>query len=167
MDVVGLSFHIGSSCEDFDGYCDAIEISKKLFDSAHDELGLNFHILDIGGGFPGDSFDRINEFCDRINKSLDDNFPIEKFPNLHVYSEPGRYFVESAFTLVSIIQSKKVTKDPVTNEIQESMYYLNEGVYSNFLFLPLGPEEVTPLLMASQRSNLKFKTTIWGEWKRA
>lgn len=42
------------------------------------------------------------------------------------------------------------------------MYYLNEGVYSCFLFIPLGPEEVTPKILSHRRSNEQFRTTIWG-----
>lgn len=165
LDVVGLSFHIGSSVEDYDGYCEAIEICKQLFVAARDELGLNFHILDIGGGFPGESFDKINAFAGQLSRCLDTNFPLDEFPHLQVFSEPGRYFVESAFTLVASIQSRKVIREPMTQNIVETMYYLNEGVYSNFLFLPLGPEEVTPRLLAAKRSDLKFKTTIWGEFR--
>lgn len=163
LDVVGLSFHIGSSVEDYQGYCDAIEICKRLFVKAHDQLDLNLHMLDIGGGFPGDTFDKINAFAPQLNKCLDENFPPAQFPLLQIFSEPGRYFVESAFTLVTTIQSRKVTREPVTRAVVESMYYLNEGVYSSFLFVPLGPEEVTPRLMTARRSDVKFKTTIWGE----
>jgi ornithine decarboxylase len=162
LNVVGLSFHIGSSCEDYEVYCEAIKVCKKLFIAASDVVGFDFKILDIGGGFPGNSFERINEFCEKINNSLEDNFPIKIYPDLKVFSEPGRYFVESAFTLLTFIQSRKVIKDQRSGEIQEMMYYLNEGVYSNFLFIPLGPETVEPQLMKSRRSDLKFNTTIWG-----
>lgn len=166
LNVVGLSFHIGSSCEDYDVYCEAIKVCRKLFDAALDEVGFDFKILDIGGGFPGDSFNRINEFYGKINNSLEDNFPIEIYHDMKVFAEPGRYFVESAFTLLTFIQSRKVIKDQTSGEIQEIMYYLNEGVYSNFLFIPLGPEEVEPHVMKSKRSNLKFNTTIWGWFNR-
>lgn len=69
--------------------------------------------------------------------------------------------MESAFTLVAQIHSRKISKD-AGNIITDVMYYSNEGVYSNFLFIPLGPEYVTPHVLASKRSDVKFKTTIWG-----
>ena len=72
-----------------------------------------------------------------------------------------RYFVESAFTLVSQIHSRKVSKSP-QGETVDVMYYLNEGVYSNFLFIPLGPEDVEPKILPKRRSSEKFRTTIWG-----
>lgn len=83
---------------------------------------------------------------------------------MHVF----RYFVESAFTLVAQIHSRKISKGARSNDddspaaISDVMYYLNEGVYSNFLFIPLGPEYVTPQVLASKRSAVKFNTTIWG-----
>lgn len=161
LNVVGISFHIGSSCEDYDAYCDAIKVTRQIFDAAQ-EIGFRFRILDLGGGFPGDTFDRIDEFSWKINNALDKNFPIEKFPQLKIISEPGRYFVESAFTLVCMIHSRKVIKES-DGKIQEVMYYLNEGVYSNFLFIPLGPEIVDPQIMRENRSDEKFLTTLWGK----
>lgn len=161
LNVVGISFHIGSSCEDYDVYCEAIKVSRGIFNIA-ESLGFNFNILDLGGGFPGDSFSKINEFAGKINKSLEDNFPIQEFPQLKIISEPGRYFVESAFTLVTLIHSRRISKNK-DSSIEEVMYYLNEGVYSNFLFIPLGPETVEPKILFENRSSSKFKSTLWGK----
>lgn len=70
--------------------------------------------------------------------------------------------MESAFTLVAQIHSRKVTKDLANGKIIDVMYYLNEGVYSNFLFIPLGPEIVIPMVLAAKRSPEKYTTTLWG-----
>ena len=161
LKIVGVSFHIGSSCEDFDVYCEAIKVSRNIFKIA-DSSGFKFDILDLGGGYPGESFQRIDEFAWKINKSLEENFPIEEYPDLKIFSEPGRYFVESAFTLVTQVHSRKIAKDCEGN-ILDIMYYLNEGVYSNFLFIPLGPEIVNPKLLSENQSCSRFKTIIWGE----
>ncbi|CRK87632.1 CLUMA_CG001428, isoform A [Clunio marinus] len=160
LNVVGLSFHIGSSCEDYETYGAAIKVCRKLFDVA-ETIGFKFNILDIGGGFPGNNFEKIDEFASKINEYLDENFPIQEFLDLKIFSEPGRYFVESAFTLVTQIHSRKVNKDS-NGVIHDVMYYLNEGVYSNFLFVPLGPEIVQPQIVKRLRSKEKYKTTIWG-----
>lgn len=48
LNVIGISFHIGSSCEDYKVYCEAIEISRSLFEFAAG-IGYKFSILDIGG----------------------------------------------------------------------------------------------------------------------
>jgi ornithine decarboxylase len=48
-------------------------------------------------------------------------------------------------------------------KILDVMYYLNEGVYSNFLFIPIGPEFVHPnLLLDRKRSDEKYVSTLWG-----
>lgn len=161
LNVVGISFHIGSSCEDYYAYCEAIKISRHLFRIA-ESIGFDLNILDLGGGYPGDNFSKIDEFSRKINKALDENFPMMEFFGLRILSEPGRYFVESAFTLVAGIHSRKLTKD-FDGNVQEVMYYLNEGVYSNFLFVPLGPETVEPLILNEKHSDVKFKSTLWGE----
>lgn len=163
LNVVGLSFHIGSSVEDNDAYCRAIEICKKLFVSAFDQLDFKFNILDIGGGFPGESFDKIDSFAGPIDKCLNENFPIDQYPNLQIISEPGRYFVETAFTLVTMIHSRRIIRDPATRDILETMYYLNEGIFSHFLSVLLGPEKVTPWPLVTHRSAKKFNTTVWGK----
>lgn len=52
--MVGISFHVGSGCMDPPIYSKAIKAARKLFDYA-EEVGFDFRLLDIGGGFPGDS----------------------------------------------------------------------------------------------------------------
>lgn len=161
LNVVGISFHIGSSCEDFEGYAKAIKVSRQLFDVAT-EMGFKIRLLDLGGGYPGETFQRIDEFSVVINRALDENFPIEDFPSLEIISEPGRYMVESAFTLVAMVHSRKVVRN-ADGDIDEVMLYINEGVYSNFLAIPLGPETFDPIVMPEKASETKFKTTVWGD----
>lgn len=161
LNVVGISFHIGSSCEDFEGYAKAIEVSRQLYEVAT-SMGFQFRLLDIGGGYPGENFQRIDEFSAVINRALDENFPIEDFPKLEIISEPGRYMVESAFILVAMVHSRKVIKN-ANGDIEAVMLYLNEGVYSNFLAIPLGPEFFEPIILPGKVSETKFKTTIWGK----
>lgn len=162
LNVIGLSFHIGSSCIDYEVYRGAIQVSKKVFKLA-EEIGYSFNFLDIGGGFPGDNFDRVKVFSKMINEALNKEFPIVEFPKLEVISEPGRYFVESAFILATNIHSKKITFE-ANGEIENIMYYLTEGVYGSFLFVPIGPEEVLPHIMdqKKKKSNKMFKSTLWG-----
>lgn len=69
--------------------------------------------------------------------------------------------MESAFTLISQIHSRKVTRN-TDGSILDIMYYQNEGVYSNFLFIPLGPEEIIPKVLSHKCSEEKYKTTVWG-----
>lgn len=63
MDVVGVSFHVGSGCMDPPVFYRAIASCRLLFDYASRELGYDFNLLDIGGGFPGNSGTSISEVC--------------------------------------------------------------------------------------------------------
>jgi ornithine decarboxylase len=89
LNVIGIAFHVGSSNMDYTVCCQAIEICRSLFEIA-EKIGFNLTILDIGGGFFGDTWDRVKEFSGLINKSLDLHFPIDEFPDLKIFAEPGR-----------------------------------------------------------------------------
>lgn len=53
LDVIGICFHVGSGCDEAMAYQRAIASAHALF-LLGNELGFNMHLLDIGGGFPGD-----------------------------------------------------------------------------------------------------------------
>lgn len=53
--VVGVSFHVGSGCRDSSRYDLALQDAKELFKMAERDFGFQMKILDIGGGFPGET----------------------------------------------------------------------------------------------------------------
>lgn len=55
LQVVGVSFHVGSGCRDASRYADALKDVREIFDLAEKEFGMNMSIVDIGGGFPGET----------------------------------------------------------------------------------------------------------------
>lgn len=55
LDVVGVSFHVGSGCRDASRYELALQDARELFDLAKEEYGFEMTLLDIGGGFPGET----------------------------------------------------------------------------------------------------------------
>eukprot|EP00566_Odontella_aurita_P006974 CAMPEP_0113547708 /NCGR_PEP_ID=MMETSP0015_2-20120614/12502_1 /TAXON_ID=2838 /ORGANISM="Odontella" /LENGTH=724 /DNA_ID=CAMNT_0000448285 /DNA_START=597 /DNA_END=2771 /DNA_ORIENTATION=+ /assembly_acc=CAM_ASM_000160 len=56
LEVVGVSFHVGSGCRDASRYELALRDARELFDMAEsDEFGFKMKLLDIGGGFPGET----------------------------------------------------------------------------------------------------------------
>lgn len=55
LDVVGVSFHVGSGCRDATRYEMALRDCKALFEMAERDYGYKMTILDIGGGFPGET----------------------------------------------------------------------------------------------------------------
>lgn len=52
LNIVGVSFHIGTNCLSPGAFKKAIFIAHNLF-KLGDSIGFHMHILDIGGGFPG------------------------------------------------------------------------------------------------------------------
>ncbi|XP_064349864.1 antizyme inhibitor 2 isoform X2 [Camelus dromedarius] len=52
VEVVGVSFHIGSGCPDPQAFAKSISDARLVFEMGA-ELGHRMHILDLGGGFPG------------------------------------------------------------------------------------------------------------------
>lgn len=55
LEVVGVSFHVGSGCRDATRYEMALKDCKQLFEMAKRDYGFVMTILDIGGGFPGET----------------------------------------------------------------------------------------------------------------
>ena len=45
-----------------------------------------------------------------MNEQLEELFPLESYPDLEIIAEPGRYFVTSAYTLVTNVIEKRTSK---------------------------------------------------------
>ena len=154
LDLVGISFHVGSGQMSPSAFSESIENSRKLFDYAAERHNCHMTLLDLGGGFPGstDSADLFASIAKEINKSLDFYFPENKCQDMddknkvRIIAEPGRYYSCSAFTLcVNIIAKRVMTED---NDQKTNMYYVNDGVYASFncMFYDHTPE-VLPILL--------------------
>ena len=130
LNVIGVSFHVGSGCTDASAYADAIKRAKSVFDEAK-EVGFNFNLLDIGGGFPGvgGSYVKLEfeEIADAVNEAYDEYFGGAK--DIELMAEPGRYFNLNAFSLVTNITSRRTIE---TGDGKSFMYYVNDGVYGSF-----------------------------------
>mmetsp|Transcript_20109 Transcript_20109/g.20139 ORF Transcript_20109/g.20139 Transcript_20109/m.20139 type:complete len:456 (+) Transcript_20109:46-1413(+) len=128
VNIVGISFHVGSGCTDATAYSDALLLARKAFNDI-EAAGYNPTLLDIGGGFPGyeqPGLVKFDEIASVIRPVLDELFP----RNIKVIAEPGRYYVASAFSLSVNVTSKKEIKKP--NAEKMCMYYVNDGVYGSF-----------------------------------
>lgn len=129
LNIVGLSFHVGSSCQDASVYKTALEECYKIFDIAK-QLDINLRIIDIGGGFPGVDKPNIkfNDIADVLNNTIDEYF--EKYSHIEYISEPGRYFVEESHTLVCSVINKKVRYNDKGEKVM--VYFVSDGVYKSF-----------------------------------
>jgi ornithine decarboxylase len=103
LNVVGVSFHVGSGCFDSSAFSDAIRRSRAAFDMGK-EAGYEFSILDIGGGFEDATFDAT---ALTISDAIDTYFPDRTGAGLRIIAEPGRYFVSKAFSLATNVIARR------------------------------------------------------------
>ncbi|XP_031640445.1 ornithine decarboxylase 1-like isoform X2 [Contarinia nasturtii] len=155
LNMIGISFHVGSGCMDPSAYAKAIQASRKLFDFAK-IIGYNFTLLDIGGGFPGDRDTDIKEIASIVNHNVDLLFPS---PDVTIIAEPGRFYVSSAYTLACQVHSKRVVRQ--NGKFDSVMYYINDGVYGSFNCNLYDHKIVHPTTLKSADEEL-FKSSIWG-----
>lgn len=136
LNVVGVSFHVGSNCKNAKQYYSAIEMAKFAFDIGSGK-GYTFTIIDIGGGFTGNSDEKsmalLTEISMETYKALEDffDYTIEQPGDLVLMSEPGRFFCTNSHTLVLNVIGKKVKIDKDSGEKTQTLY-LNDGVYGSF-----------------------------------
>ncbi|KAL7379180.1 hypothetical protein ABVT39_023951 [Epinephelus coioides] len=138
LEVIGVSFHVGSGCTDGGAFRQAIADARRVFDMGNLQ-GFQMRLLDIGGGFSGaggvqGSFE---EFSEVINGALDEFFPSDS--GVKIIAEPGRFYMESVFTLaMNVIAKRVVSEDMDGHDDGEEdspdrmmMYYLNDGMYGS------------------------------------
>lgn len=161
LNLIGICFHVGSGSKDSKVYYRGIKMAKSLFDYAK-TFGFEFTILDIGGGFPGakHSMHNFNDIATCINAGLEEFFPTSN-SDVQIISEPGCFFVSSAFTLITNIHSKKQWMNSETGQTN-FMYYLNVGVYGAFLWHLWDDLHFVPRLLKHQEKMATYPTTIWG-----
>jgi len=162
LNVVGVSFHNGSDCQDPASYTKTIGECKLVFDMGQ-EIGHEMKILDIGGGFPGDTNTgaAFEELASTINRAIDVYFPASS--NVEIIAEPGRYYVSSSMTLVSMVVAKRVELDEKTGQ-DIYMYYLNDGVYGAFNNIIFEHATAKPELLDERtRFDRKSRSSVmWG-----
>ncbi|XP_063448000.1 ornithine decarboxylase-like [Mytilus trossulus] len=176
LDVIGVSFHVGHGCLETGAFAAAIEQSRKVFDIGL-AMGFDMHLLDIGGGFPGEKIQNVETnitfegIAEVANKALDDYFP-EK--DVRIIAEPGQYYVSSAFTVAVNIITKKTCTDkeilapdldllskPTERNEPVRVYYVNDGIYGCFLLCLTDPGCFVPSHFKDTDAEL-YTSTIWG-----
>ncbi|KAL8714680.1 MAG: hypothetical protein Q9220_001629 [cf. Caloplaca sp. 1 TL-2023] len=170
LNVVGVSFHVGSGALDPQSFTKAVQDSRIVFDQAT-AVGFDLKTLDVGGGFSGDTFEEnvggefsrntFEKMAKVLSTALNDYFP----SNVRIIGEPGRYYVSSAFTLACNIIARRDMYD-VTSGQTSYMLYLNDGVYGNFSSIIFDHQEPQACIL-KKHNNYKgnhrpTKYSIWG-----
>ncbi|KAL4236688.1 Mitochondrial 2-oxoadipate and 2-oxoglutarate transporter [Mactra antiquata] len=173
LNVMGVSFHVGSGCAEAGAFDVAIQQARQVFDLAV-EMGFDMSLLDIGGGYPGTDNAPItfSEIAEVINVALDKYFPEDS--NIEVIAEPGRYMIASAITIgVNIIAKRIVARDqhgengelmdaPTMSDEPAIMYYVNDGVYGSFNCVLFDHQVVSACSLKSSKDEMTYESSIWG-----
>ncbi|DAZ98124.1 TPA: hypothetical protein N0F65_003110 [Lagenidium giganteum] len=173
LDVVGVSFHVGSGCTDVTAYSDAVKRSRKVFDIAQ-SMGISLSLLDIGGGFPGTETAPISfEACAKeLQTSLAEHFPASS--GVRIISEPGRFFAASTHTLAVNVIGRKLaptfdiagagpTGARSENGSPNYMYFINDGLYGSFNCLVYDHATIQPVVVSDvATSKDTHLASIWG-----
>uniref|UniRef100_A0A0B7ALA2 Orn/DAP/Arg decarboxylase 2 C-terminal domain-containing protein n=3 Tax=Arion vulgaris TaxID=1028688 RepID=A0A0B7ALA2_9EUPU len=124
LNVVGISFHVGSLPDDAECFASTIADAHFVFQIGQ-SLGFNMTILDIGGGFPGidDDGGKFEKIADVVNKSLDLYFPVSQ--GVRIIAEPGRYLITSAVTLAVNIIGKRIVRQNFKKKNQNGTTHLS------------------------------------------
>jgi ornithine decarboxylase len=138
LTVVGVSFHVGSGCGDSAAYTTALEHAYRVFAAAK-EFGMpDMTIIDIGGGFPGDTggyggegMPTFQDLARGIRSGIDyleGKLAAEGRPlsSVRFIAEPGRYFVSASTAIATKVYSRKGGNDAF------QALYVDDGVYGSF-----------------------------------
>ncbi|ORZ14038.1 pyridoxal-dependent decarboxylase [Absidia repens] len=128
LNVIGVSFHVGSGCHDEHAFADAVLRARTVFDQA-ENMGFRFTMLDVGGGFPGADVKEgatFEKMAAVLGPAVDELFSSD----VRVIAEPGRYYVSSAFTICAHVIGRRTVKS--NSDEPTYMYYLNDGIYGTF-----------------------------------
>ncbi|KAI4795595.1 hypothetical protein KUCAC02_029786, partial [Chaenocephalus aceratus] len=162
LTVIGVSFHVGSGCTASQAFQRAIADARQVFDIAS-VLGVQMSLLDIGGGFSGRDKCQVKfeEFSDVINAALDKFFPPDC--GVQIIAEPGRFYVESAFTLAVNVIAKKNCEE--SGPGGQMMYYINDGVYGSLSCIVNDPAH-PPVQLLPHRAvgvgEVRYRSVVWG-----
>ena len=121
---VGVTFHVGSQCNNPYNWNIAIDKAKILWEMAARE-NIKLSLLNIGGGYPINytkSVVSIETIEKNINELLRDKFP----ETLEVHLEPGRSVVGDAGILASSVIGKAKRED-------KNWLYLDVGVFNGLM----------------------------------
>ncbi len=148
LDLIGLSFHVGSGCKDNSAFGNAVSTAHSIWKMLEFEKCVGeMKVLDIGGGFS-------HKNCEFISQAFSVTETIDKLKNnsytmTHsttnnssrgirdttvIIAEPGRFFAAPTHDLyVKVIGKKPMTS---SSGLDCWRYTLDESIYGQFSCIP-------------------------------
>jgi diaminopimelate decarboxylase len=110
----GIHMHIGSGILKINSYVLAVEKLLEIAKRVHEELGITFDFIDLGGGFgvsyhPDDETFDWSEYVSRIISLFKSKVKEYKLGKPFLCIEPGRYLVCDAGILLTTVNTVKFT----------------------------------------------------------
>ncbi|HPM42258.1 MAG TPA: type III PLP-dependent enzyme [Candidatus Omnitrophota bacterium] len=121
--VEGISFHVGSQCNNFENYMQALQLTASILKESASR-GHKINIIDIGGGFPVKYNSKVKAFS-TLARKLNAEMKRLFAPDIEILAEPGRFMVANAATLVARVIGKAVRDG-------KTCYYIDDGIYHTF-----------------------------------
>lgn len=99
-------------------------MAAEVFEFNKKQLGYNFSLLDIGGGFPGtrESGELFEKMAATITSSLNRHF--SAYPGVRIIAEPGNDFISIAYTNTSVNDMYLACTDPVSSCIHLTLLHV-------------------------------------------
>jgi diaminopimelate decarboxylase len=110
----GIHMHIGSGILDVEPYVLAVEKLLSIAKRVHNEIGIEFEFIDIGGGFgvpynPEDHDLDLAEFASKVVAPFKAKVKEYGLGKPFLCIEPGRYLVCDASILLTTVNTLKLT----------------------------------------------------------
>jgi ornithine decarboxylase len=166
--VKGLSFHVGSECENPDQFARALKVCRLAMEIGT-EMKTNMDTIDIGGGFLPNraSFSAISS---ALETSRHLYFPNNLAPSQHPIrwiAEPGRFLSSTTHTLYTPVIGRKrgPPADNSTSGAPEFRYTLHESIYGFFSNVPFDGQKPTFEIAHKTNKPLvdrKFRSILFG-----
>ncbi|KJK60680.1 Type III Pyridoxal 5-phosphate PLP-Dependent Enzyme Ornithine Decarboxylase [Aspergillus parasiticus SU-1] len=160
LQIVGVSFHIGSGASDPDSFTTAIQQARRVFDQG-ERLGFDMTVLDVGGGFQHTNFEFM---ASSLRSALAREFGDRP---VGVIAEPGRFYATPCYTLVCKVIARR-THIGAAPSNPADMVYQNDGLYGCFSCGWSEGEEYTPVLVKQNegrddhRESGEHRYSLWG-----
>jgi len=145
--LTGISFHVGSGCENPLQYKGAIEYASETAFTILRKYGHYPKTVDIGGGFSSDP----NAFAQTAKVIQETLTRVPK--NRIMIAEPGRFFAQPSQDLfVKVIAKKK--------GLQGLRYVIDESLYGHFSCIPFDHQKPAFIRISSSSGERPVKEAI-------
>ena len=124
LNPVGITFHVGSQCNNPYNWQHAVDKARELWDMAESE-GIRLRMLDIGGGYPIRYTKNVVDIP-TIETKIDKVLRQKISEDVEIFIEPGRAVVGDAGVFVGTVIGKALRGD-------ENWLYIDVGVFNGLM----------------------------------